>query len=443
MPEPARRLIAPEDLFRYRLVSDPQLSPDGERVVYVLQRTDAEKNKYFKNLWLVDDGGDRPFTQGDVNDASPRWSPDGRSIAFTSDRGERCQLWRIRTDGGEAEQLTQLEEGAVGEFRWSPDGTRIAFSFRPKPPWARKEAVEERKKNDRSAPPLVVRRMHYREEGGGYFGDERWHLFVLDMATREVSQLTHGETDQQCFAWSPDGTRIAFLTNRSEDPDRTPQFEEIRVIPAEGGEERRLDAPQGPKGSLTWSPDGHWLAYYGHTDVTDVWSPTDPHLWLLPAEGGEGRDLSAALDRPVGDATLGDLRSFGGGWGGPVWSPDSSTIYFLVSDRGACHAYRVPVSGGAAENLTPGLVGEFASLSLDATGRRIAAVVGTTTLPGDVAVLDVESPGRELRMMTQSNAALLAELELAEPQEFTAATDGGEVHGWILRPPPGAPGGGG
>src|SRR5207248_5904511 len=110
------------------------------------------------------------------------------------------------------------------------------------------------------------------------------------------------------------------------------------------------------------SPDGSWIAYAGHTDVSDLWTATDTHLWVVPAGGGEGRDLSASLDRPLGDCTLADMRSFGGGWAGPSWSPDSRRIYFLVSDRGACHLYRVALHGGRPENLTPALVGEVAAL---------------------------------------------------------------------------------
>lgn len=441
---PERRLITAEDLLRFQLVSDPQISPDGERVVYALQRTDVEKNRCFSNLWLAqaDGSGARAFTRGDQSDRSPRWSPDGNSIAFVSDRDEKCQLWLIPADGGEAAQLTSLEEGAIGEIHWSPDGTRIALTFRPKPEWARKEAAEERKTANRSTPPMVIRRLAYREEGAGYFVDERWHILVLDVASRAMTRVTGGDTDEGSLAWSPDGARIAFVTNRSEDPDRTPQLDEIRVIPAAGGHEEPVPAPAGPKALLAWSPDGAHLAYHGHTDISDVWSPADTKLWVVPTHGGEALSASAPVDRPVGDSTLADLRSFGGGWTGPVWSPDSRTIYFLVSDRGACHVYRVGLDGGMPENLTPGLCAEVASLSRDASGRRLAMVVGDPLRPGDVEIGDLTGNGFQRRVVSAPNEALLGELEMAAPEEFTAASDGGEVHGWLMRPPPSAhPGG--
>ncbi|MCC2668517.1 MAG: peptidase prolyl oligopeptidase active site domain protein [Armatimonadetes bacterium] len=430
------RLITAADLFRIQLVSDPQLSPNGERVVYSQQWADVEKNKYFSNLWVVDTRGGEPrrFTHGDQRDGSARWSPDGTQIAFLSDRGEQSQIWCIAADGGEARALTTLEEGTVGELYWSPDGTRIAFNYRPKPAWARKSAREEREKAHRSTPPLVIRRLHYREEGGGYVGDERWHLFMLDLATGEHQQLTTGDYDHGHAAWSPDGTRLAFITNRSADPDLTLQLDEIRVIPAAGGEEALIPAPAGPKHHLTWSPDGASFAYYGHADVRDVWSATDPHLWVLPATGGEGRDFCADLDRPAGDCTLADLRAFGGGWTGPVWGPDSRSVYFLVCDRGATHVYEAFLDGELL-NRSPGFLGEIASLSIDRAGHRLAAVVGDPVHPGDVHLAALDLAPLDLLPLTAVNQALLAELELAVPQEVTAATDGGEVHGWLLHPP--------
>lgn len=442
MSETPRRPITAEDFFRLKLVSDPQIDPTGTQIVYALQRTDREQNKYFSNLWMVGADGqeNRPFTQGDQSDRSSRWSPDGQSIAFLSDRGETSQLWLISARGGEARKLTSLEEGSIADFSWSPDGTRLLFRYRPKPEWQRKSVREEREKQKLSTPPIHIRRLSYREEGCGYFGDERWHLYALEVATGTVTPLTLGDTDQVSAAWSPDGTRVAFVTNRSPDPDRTPQLDEIRIVPADGsGEEQLIPAPAGHKGALAWSPDGRYLAYYGHTDVRDVWSATEPHLWILPAEGGEGRDLMAELDRPAGDATLGDVRSFGGGWQGPNWSPDSRSLFFLVSDRGACHVYRASLEDGHLTNLTPDHPGEIASLSLDAAARRCAVVAGDPRVPGEVYTLSLTLPETGLQAVTALTAEFLDGIDLAKVEEFTAPGEAGEVHGWLMLPTSPAP----
>ena len=172
------RKISAQDLLTLRFVSQPQLSPDGTQVVYVSRWIDAEKNEYFSNLWLVPTSGGQPrrFTVGNFSDASPRWSPDGRYIAFVSDRSDSSQIWLIPVDGGEAGQLTELEEGSIDSPAWSPDGTKIAFTFRAKPPADRKAEGEARETENRfiSAPHYSPRRLP-----GGWRGLQRRRTLAL------------------------------------------------------------------------------------------------------------------------------------------------------------------------------------------------------------------------------------------------------------------------
>ncbi|MBI3912561.1 MAG: S9 family peptidase [Armatimonadetes bacterium] len=433
---PATRRMEAEDLLRIQLVFDPQISADGERIVYAVRHVDAEKNKYVSQLWVVPGGGGEPrlFTAGDHNDTGARWSPDGRWIAFVSDRGETSQIWLIPADGGEARPLTQLEEGAVGDLRWSPDGSRIAFVYRPKPERDRKAVREGREQKHRSSPPREVNRLRYREEGVGYSGDEHWHLWVVSVPDGALTQVTDGNCDESDPVWSPDGTRLAFLANRQPDPDIEPNRVDLFTIPATGGEMMRVAAPAGPKDLLSWSPDGEWLAYVGHTRPEERWGVTDAGLWVVSARGGEARNLAAGLDRPVGNLTLSDTYSFGAGSVAPVWSGDSRHLYCLVSDRGAVRLYCAAVDGSELLPLTDGET-HVACLSLDREGRRLAAVLASPTAIGDVYVAHTNAMPLAFARRTEVNRALLAEVRVAAPEPFSAPGEAGEVRGWLLRPP--------
>ena len=428
-----RRPVEAEDILRLRSVSDPRLSPDGERIVFVVRRTDAEKNRYFSDLWVApfEEGEPRQFTTGDHGDASPRWSPDGRTIAFISDRGESAQVWLLPADGGEARQLTRLEEGSVNRLQWSPDGTRLAFAYRAKPPEDRKAARELREKEHRSNPPRVVRRLIYRMEGEGFIGEERWHVWVADAQSGEARPVTQGDFDHGAFAWSPDGSELVVVSNHSAEPDITRGHDDFWRVPAEGGEAQRVECTPGPKETVAWSPDGQWLAYYGTTDPEDEWGIKNEALLVAPAAGGEARDLTQLLDRPVGNAILADFRS--GGFLGPIWSGDSRGLFCLINDWGGCHLYHAPIEAGEPNRIAGG-ARDIASLSFDASRRRVVSAIGDARQPGEVYVAEADG-GFVYRRRSDVNEALLGEVALAEPEEFTLEGPGGPLHGWTLRPP--------
>ncbi len=432
------RSITIDDLFALKLVSDAQVSPDGTRVVCVVKTTDREKNKYFSHLYLCDlhTGEVRQFTSGEVADSQPRWSPDGKHIAFVSNRQKpKAQIYLIPADGGEARALTSLEEGSIGEIAWSPDGTRIAFTFRLTPEAWRESAVKERKEKGLSTPPRIVTRPFYRLDGAGYFDGEYYQVWVADVQTGEAKQLTHENVSCGSLSWSPDSQRIAFVCNRSENPDLNPNLEDIWLVPADGGELQRVEAPRGPKGGLAFSPDGERIAYIGHTKVEDIWGVSNDHLWVVGLPAGEARDITEGFDRSLGNLTLSDMRDVGGG-SRPVWSPDGTRLFFLASDRGSTVLYSVPTQGGEPTALR-GDRSDITSFSLSADGRCIAWCEGTPTQPHEVFVAEVvDGALHEVRAVTCFNAPWLAEVSLQEPEEFTCtAPDGNEVHGWVLHPP--------
>ena len=432
------RKIDAQDLLTMRFVSQPQLSPDGTHVAFVSRWIDAEKNKYFSNLWLVSTAGGKPrrFTVGDYGDTSPRWSPDGRRIAFVSDRSDSSQIWLISVDGGEAGQLTTLEEGSLGSLAWSPDGTKIAFTLRPKPAADRKAEREAREKEHRSYPPRVIRRADYREDGTGYNGGERWHLQTVSVETGDVKQLTSEDYDDHSPAWSPDGKTIAFVSNRSEDADLTPGYQDLWLISSNGSAARRLTKQSGHMQSPVWSPDGAEIAYIGHDHPDEIWGVTDPHLWAVSIESGEARDLTLGLDRPVGHYTISDTSESEGAVQSLIWSADGARLFFLVSGRGSCHLYTVDRSGGGPQQLTQGAT-DVCALSADRETTQLALQIGSATESGDVYLLPtMDGDKRAPIRLTHVNREWKAGLSLSDSEEIWFDTcDGEKIQGWIVKPP--------
>ncbi|GAB4445459.1 MAG: S9 family peptidase [Anaerolineae bacterium] len=453
-----KRLITPQDLYQFKLISNCQLSPDGRLAVFCVRRVDPTTQAETSNLWLVPTDGSAPpsqFTFGDYQDRLPFWSPDGRAIAFLSRRGsqKQPQIHLIPLTGGEARPLTNLR-GQFGRYRWSPDGTRLVCTVRK----TDREELEREADSNREKLGVVERRITrliYKEDGYGYLPQERWHIWVFDAASGDGIQLTDSDLhDEYDPAWSPDGRFIVYRSNRSPDPDRQWDQADLLIIPAEGGEPRRLNAPPGPKELPRYSPDGRWVAYQQHAG-RDRWQNTT--LAVVPADGsGPARNLTAHTDLHLAQETLGDmnqLRTLA-----PAWSPGSDTLYFQATLHGDTRLMAVSVQapqaggqGGYHPNISaydsaaleeaaeireiiggPGVVEEF---HFDAAGRKLLYLYGTTGAPADLWLRDMDSG--ESRRLTGLNDDLLAELHLSRPEEvwYTAADGETRLQGWILTPP--------
>jgi dipeptidyl aminopeptidase/acylaminoacyl peptidase len=460
-----RRKITAEDLLRMRFPSEPRVAPDGSAVAFVLTEIDRAQNRYVSHLWLVpitpagEAGPPRQLTFAPARDRSPRWSPDSRHLFFVSNRGvgepqrgpesaTGRQLWMLPLHGGEPRVLTRLEEGAVSEPLPSPDGAHLAFLYRAKPEAERKKAVEERERSGASRPPRVVRRLGYREEGAGYIGHERRHLWMVPADGGDAVALTTDDFDVKLPAWSPDGRYIAFAANRGPDSDLNGARDELLLLPLAGGPLAQVTKPDGPVFALAWAPGADALAFVGHDHPEDVWGVTDAHLWLA-AFDAPARDLTPDLDRPVGLYTLSDTRAVSG-VPAPVWVAGGAEIAFLVADRGATHLCSVPREGGAVRRHTAGPA-EVSALSADAAGRRLAILQGSALEPGDFYLHSFPAapaetaageqaasrdPHHSPQRLTALHQEFLDSLWLAAPEERVAtAPDGSPVHGWLLKPP--------
>lgn len=437
-PGAAKRLpLAPDDLLKFRLAADPQISPDGGRIVFVEKHVGG-KNDYVTNLWTVATRGGRPrpFTEGG-KDHSPRWSPDGARIAFirAADK-HRPQVFAIDASGGEARRLTDFPEGSIGQFCWSPNGKWLAVSFRQQDPQRTQHAEKERKEKGLSDPPQVVDGLFYRLDGDGYFGDQRYRLYLVDAKSGTARELYGEDTlGSLSFDFSPDSRQLVVSTNRDETPTLHPWKDELLRIRVAGGKVTPIRGlPAGPKTSVRCSPDGQTIAYAGRIGKDPVYSPENLELFVCHPVRGGARSLTGQYDHCLQAAGIADLSdaSFEPSL---QFSRDGSRIYVRLGISGESHIASVPAGGGRLAIHTRGpLDVQMGNLSAD--GANMALLIGTTTKPAEVAVGRCSSARFQTRFLSNLNGPLLARRQLAKPRShWIRAVDGHKVQVWVVKPP--------
>lgn len=424
--------LMPMDVFHLQYGADPQISPDGKRIVYTRQFSDVMTDKRASNLWIINFGGteDRALTTGTYSDGDARWSPDGTRIAYISDRDGKPQIYVRWMDSGQTAQLTNLES-APSDLSWSPDGKLISFSafVEGEAPKIAKlpKAPEGAKWAD---PPKAYDRLIYRFNGRGYLKPGLKQRFVIAADGGAPRQLTSGDLPYgggEFFGggravWTPDGKFIIFSANAHPDYEYQPLNTEIYEVSLSDGQVKALTNRNGPDGSPAISPDGKTIAYTGFDDRFQGHQTT--HLYLMSRDGSDSRVATPQLDRDVQD---------------PQWAADGSGVYFAYDDQGDTKLAFYSLDGKVKE-LTGHLGSGGSSYSGGATysvakDGAFAVTYTTPTDPGDIAVGSRTDP--KTRILTALNQQLFLQKKPGPTEEFwfESSVDKRNVEGWIIEPP--------
>ena len=419
MTQPAGRPMVPEDLLRIRFVSDPQLHPDGDRVAFVVTTLSEARDEYLSTIWIVDvDGGEpRQFTRGPRRDTVPRWSPDGRWLAFVSEREKKGkgQLYVMPADGGEPVRLTDLRPG-VASPAWSPDGQWLAFVSRVGG-WEEPTDEEER---ERSKPPRIIDILRYKSNGVGFIYDRPQQIFVVPSAGGAPRQLTAGSFENHHPAWAPDGQHVAFVSARHDERDEDGAAD-IFTVPVGGGDARQITRTMGPVSWPVYSADGRTVAYIGHAHARAV--SRHHRLYTVPAVGGAPQCLTETLDRNC-EPMMGTV--------GPQWLGKTGTLLFQVEDQGDVPLYRI---SGAGDDDAERLIGgtrQVTAFSASADGHLIAFTATDDTSPAELFVCRADGSGE--RRLTDLNRDWKAEVARSAPERFRFDRAGFTIDGWVMPP---------
>ncbi len=401
------RGLIPEDYYHFQFVSDPQISPDGTQIAFVRSVVSENRRSREGAIWMTSVSGDeqpRQFTMG-TSDRSPRWRPDGGALAFMSARDGSSKIWKIPANGGEAQVLFETDHG-IAEFHWSPDGKKLLLRLS-----VSQNADDE---NDEPKPDIrVVTTSLYKADGVGILPKRRAHLFVYDIGSEKLQQLTDGaDWNANSPRFSPDGKTVLYQANKSGDEYEGGFSQQLYTIPADSGEVVQITKSDGRVGQPAWSPNGNEIAF---TYTEGRYEPTQ--IYVIRAQSGQKRLASDQLDHHPGNLQ---------------WDRDGRSLYFESSYRGSNALFQIQLRNGRIQEVLPGRF-SISQVRFSENGRQLAFIKQDhKRLP---EVWTSTRRAMQPNQRTECNTALLDSMKLSDLEDFWFTNDSGsESHGFLLKP---------
>lgn len=415
------------DVFALEWAQDPQISPDGDHIVYMRRGMDKMKDRRISRLWIInsDGTGHMKLTDRTVNESNPRWSPSGDRIAFTSSSGDDgSEIFIYWVNSGKLAPITQLDQ-SPGDLSWSPDGKQIAFSMKVKEsnPALVKNPLKKPEGAEWAKSPRVTTRLKHEADGAGYVDPGFTHLFVVSAEGGTARQITSGDYHHNSQpVWTPDGESLVFAANRHDDWQYDRRNSELYKVSINSGDIQPLTDRNGPDYGPAISPDGNKIAYLGYDDKVQTYQVS--HIYTMNPDGSGIRRIDTGLDRDPSDL---------------VWDEEGNGLYFIYDDEGTTKIGHTTLNGNTTQVATN--VGGTTVARPYGGGSYSLAGDGTIafneTTPYYPAELAVTRRGEEVQKLTDLNGDLLDHRDLGEVEEvwYESSVDGRQIQGWIVKPP--------
>ena len=413
-----KRPIGPTDIYRYQHIADPQVSPEGNWVLYTLTSVDTVKDKRNKDIWMISwDGKDNvQLTNGPGNESSARFSPDGKYISFTASRGDddkeekKSQVYLLDRRGGEAKKISDVK-GDIEDYVWKPDGSGILLVMKD-PDYSDTGKTKIRT-------PYVMERYQFKQDYEGYLDSRKSHLYYFDIKSKKIDTLTKGNFNETNAVFSPDGNTIAFVSNRTPDPDKNENTDIYTMDAKAAATMKKITSWPGNDVNPQWSPDGKWIAYLQSSSDKAFTMYGENYLAVISKDGGEPKLLSRQTDRPVRN---------------PRWSSDGQSISVLMEDDRQCNVISFNAENGQMTKMTEG---DKSFSDIETQNGNWVTTMSDPKTPLEIYALEKNN----LRRLTTVQDSFLAPLQLATVEGFKSKSkDGTMVSGLLYRPANAVPG---